>query len=299
LYEINGTSTVGYTVDQAVKKIRGPKGTPVEVTMLRKAKDGSYEKKKITLVREKIEMPTVKFEVKKIDNKDVAYIRISQFTSHTFEKMVEAVNQTRQNETVHHTKTQSYFISYFELIDDFSNYVPRINEDVDPILIEMIMPIIKDMENIYNGKFGRIFLIKLPQESDITPHFDDDEYFNLTRRFHLPIITNEMVDPSRGCDSHHSIDTVDNDTAWQDLQRVMQVCGLGGGHKLASVATQSRYINFSPTEFKDFETLTPRMLELGVIPGGWQHYGREEKVRHIASLFHQFNTTLTMVAAHV
>jgi carboxyl-terminal processing protease len=99
LYEINGTSTQGYTVDQAVKKIRGPQGTKVEVTMLRKAKDGSYEKKKITLVREKIEMPTVKFEVKKIDNKDVAYIRISQFTSHTFEKMIEAVNQTKQNGT--------------------------------------------------------------------------------------------------------------------------------------------------------------------------------------------------------
>jgi hypothetical protein len=116
-------------------------------------------------------------------------LHVSKYTDHEW-----LLNQTRQNETVHHTKTQSYFISYFELIDDFSNYVPRINEDVDPILIEMIMPIIKDMENIYNGKFGRIFLIKLPQESDITPHFDDDEYFNLTRRFHLPIITNEMVD---------------------------------------------------------------------------------------------------------
>jgi hypothetical protein len=36
------------------------------------------------------------------------------------------LNKTRQNETIHHTKTQSYFISYFELIDDFSNYVPKI-----------------------------------------------------------------------------------------------------------------------------------------------------------------------------
>jgi hypothetical protein len=99
--------------------------------------------------------------------------------------------------------------------------------------------------------------------------------------------------------SAETFDTVDNDTAWRHLQRVMQVCGLGGGHKLASVVTQSRYINFSPTEFKDLETLTPRMLELGVIPGGWQHYGREEKVRHILSLINQFSNTITKMAVHV
>lgn len=104
----------------------------------------------------------------------------------------------RQNETIHHTKTQTYFISYFELIDDFSGYVPKINENVDSVLVEMIMPIIKDMENLYNGKFGRILLIKLPQESDITPHFDRDEYFNLTRRFHVPIISNNLVKFSVG-----------------------------------------------------------------------------------------------------
>ncbi len=91
--------------------------------------------------------------------------------------------------------------------------------------------------------------------------------------------------------SAETFDIVDDNTAWRDLQRVMQICGLGDGHKLASVVKQSRYVNFSPSEFKAFETLTPRMLELGVIPGGWQHYGRVEKVRHIASLFHQFNKT--------
>lgn len=99
LYEINGISTVGFSTDQAVKIIRGPKGTKVEVTMLRKAKDGSYEKKKITMVREKIELPVLKFEIKKIDNKDVAYIKITQFTSHTFEKTLEAVGKIKQNGT--------------------------------------------------------------------------------------------------------------------------------------------------------------------------------------------------------
>lgn len=99
LYEINGSSTVGFSTDQAVKIIRGPKGTKVEVTMLRKTKDGSYEKKKITMVRDRIELPTVKFEIKKNNNQDIAYIRITQFTSHTFEKTIETVNEIKQNGT--------------------------------------------------------------------------------------------------------------------------------------------------------------------------------------------------------
>jgi hypothetical protein len=83
--------------------------------------------------------------------------------------------------------------------------------------------------------------------------------------------------------SAETFDTADNDSAWFDLQRVMQLCGLGGGHKLSSVVKQSRYVNFSPMERQAFETLTSKMLQQGVVPGGWQHYGREEKVNSILS----------------
>lgn len=104
------------------------------------------------------------------------------------------LDESRQKETIHHTKTQTYFISYFELTDDFSGYDPQVREGVDQELVKLIMPIIKDMESVYKGKFGRILLIKLPHDADITPHFDDDPYFDITRRFHLPIVTNDLVD---------------------------------------------------------------------------------------------------------
>lgn len=103
-------------------------------------------------------------------------------------------DKSRQEQTKHHTKTQTCFISQFELIDDFSNYIPKINEEVDQHLVELIMPIINDMQNIYNGKFGRILLIKLPSGESITPHIDKDNYFNIARRFHVPVVTSAMVE---------------------------------------------------------------------------------------------------------
>lgn len=83
--------------------------------------------------------------------------------------------------------------------------------------------------------------------------------------------------------SAETFDTVENAAAWSDLQRVMQLCGLGEGHKLFSVSKQIRYINFSLVERQAFETLEPEMLAHGVVPGGWQHYGREEKINSILS----------------
>jgi hypothetical protein len=99
--------------------------------------------------------------------------------------------------------------------------------------------------------------------------------------------------------SAETFDNVDNNTAWNDLQRVMQLCGLGSGHKLDSVLKQSRYVNYSSMEFNTFETLTPTMLEQGLIPGGWQHFGREEKLNSILSKLNDFSPISSTVASYV
>ncbi len=83
--------------------------------------------------------------------------------------------------------------------------------------------------------------------------------------------------------SAETFDSVDSAAAWRDLQRVMQLCGLGQGHQLVSVSKQIRYVNFSPEELQAFETLKPKLLAYGLVPGGWQYYGREEKVNSIVS----------------
>jgi hypothetical protein len=94
-------------------------------------------------------------------------------------------------------------------------------------------------------------------------------------------------------------DIADNDNAWDDLQLVMWICGLGDGRNLASVGKQSRYVNYSPTEFNAFETLTPVMLEHGVVPGGWQHFHREEKICHSLPLINQLSRIQAKVSVHV
>ena len=103
----------------------------------------------------------------------------------------------RQQIAIHHRKTQFYKISYFEFEEypDFLNYEPKLYKTANKVLADLVMPIVKDMEKVYNGKFGRIMLTKLFANQKITPHLDVMyDYFNIARRFHVPIITNDLVD---------------------------------------------------------------------------------------------------------
>lgn len=59
IIKINGTSTANLSVDEAIKLIRGPKGTTVVVTVIRK---GVKDPTDFTLVRETINIPTLDTE---------------------------------------------------------------------------------------------------------------------------------------------------------------------------------------------------------------------------------------------
>ena len=78
ILEINGTSTVDMIVEEAVNLIRGPKGTEVTLTILR----GEWEKsKEIKIVREVIEVPSLKWEIKDTpEGEAIAYIKLYQFS---------------------------------------------------------------------------------------------------------------------------------------------------------------------------------------------------------------------------
>ena len=56
IYEVDGTSTYGLNLTEAVALIKGPEGTSVELTLLR---EGERDYKKLTLTRRKVESPTV------------------------------------------------------------------------------------------------------------------------------------------------------------------------------------------------------------------------------------------------
>lgn len=85
--KINNQSTVNMSLEEAVSKIRGPKGTEVTLTIFR---NGDEESRDITIKRDVIFVKSVRFEMK--DN--IAYIRVSRFGDDTEKGFREAVQQT-------------------------------------------------------------------------------------------------------------------------------------------------------------------------------------------------------------
>lgn len=101
IVKVDGEDTVGWTVAQAVEKIRGPKGTPVELAVL-------HEKAKtpvnLKIVRDTIVIESVKGWVKNyacengtcsesVKGKPIAYIRLSQYGDKTNDEWVKVVNE--------------------------------------------------------------------------------------------------------------------------------------------------------------------------------------------------------------
>ena len=77
--EIDGMSTSGIGLYEAVLKVRGPKGTPVRLLILH---PGETEPVEIVVIRDEIEVPSVHFEMRG----DIAYININ-FTEKTNEEL--------------------------------------------------------------------------------------------------------------------------------------------------------------------------------------------------------------------
>jgi carboxyl-terminal processing protease len=75
IVSINGTTTSGMGISDAVKRIRGPKGTEVTLKIIRGSEDLEFKIK-----REDIKIPSVKWEV--LDGR-IGYITITQFSEDT------------------------------------------------------------------------------------------------------------------------------------------------------------------------------------------------------------------------
>ena len=73
--KVNDDETTGWSIDQAVSKIRGDKGTTVKLTVVR-----NQELKEFSIVRDNIVNPSVKYEIT-ADN--IGYLRISRFAEDT------------------------------------------------------------------------------------------------------------------------------------------------------------------------------------------------------------------------
>lgn len=86
IIKINDESTRDISIMDAVHKIRGPKGTEVELTVLHK---GAESPEKITLVRDVIPVHTVKSEILE---PGYLYLRITNFNDNTTDELHQILN---------------------------------------------------------------------------------------------------------------------------------------------------------------------------------------------------------------
>jgi len=86
IIEIEGKSTQGMVVQEAVRLLRGPSGTPVKITIKR---EGEKEPRVVTLIRDKIIVKSVKSRL--LDN-GIGYVRLVQFQDRTSQELRDAIS---------------------------------------------------------------------------------------------------------------------------------------------------------------------------------------------------------------
>ena len=86
ILKIGDKLSTDFSIDEAVDLIRGKKGTEVKLTVLHK---GEQETQEITIVRDTIEVKSVKLEMKP---DGIAYVKINQFGENTTNEFNSAAN---------------------------------------------------------------------------------------------------------------------------------------------------------------------------------------------------------------
>jgi carboxyl-terminal processing protease len=96
IVKIDDLETTGLSIEEAVSKIKGPRGTNVVLTI---AREGAQDFQEITITRDKIEINSVKWE--KLSDKttqDIYMIRVSSFSEDTMAELDKAIeDMTKQN----------------------------------------------------------------------------------------------------------------------------------------------------------------------------------------------------------
>ncbi len=91
ILEINGEPTINMSLMEAVKKIRGPKGTKVELTVLHK---NSNKPERIVIVRDVIPVHSVK---SKVLEPGYIYIRITRFNQNTTAELHDVLKKYKED----------------------------------------------------------------------------------------------------------------------------------------------------------------------------------------------------------
>lgn len=91
ILEINGEPVIDMSLAEAIIKIRGPRGTAVTLLVLH---EGETEPEEIEIIRTKVEVPSVIFEMEG----DIAHISITQFSERTDDELSPVIEELAEKE---------------------------------------------------------------------------------------------------------------------------------------------------------------------------------------------------------
>jgi carboxyl-terminal processing protease len=94
IFKVENEPTKDMTMLEAVKKIRGPKGTKVNLTILREGSDKPLE---FSITRDVIPLKSVRHNLL---SPDIAYIRISNFQSKTAEDLSSVIKELKKERKI-------------------------------------------------------------------------------------------------------------------------------------------------------------------------------------------------------
>ncbi|TSC93656.1 MAG: Uncharacterized protein CEN91_167 [Candidatus Berkelbacteria bacterium Licking1014_85] len=95
IVKIDDIDSITLTLDQAIDKIRGKEGSEVKLIIIHKDEATSQE---VKIKREKIKIDSVSSEIKKINNKNILYIQIIQFSKDTTKLMENIAKSIKNNQ---------------------------------------------------------------------------------------------------------------------------------------------------------------------------------------------------------
>ncbi len=91
IYEVDGESTAGLTLEEVVSRIKGPEGTKVSITILRGKKRDEI---KVDVERSAVEVPTVSTKFLG-DNEEIGYLQITEFDEITTQQFKDGLAELR------------------------------------------------------------------------------------------------------------------------------------------------------------------------------------------------------------
>jgi hypothetical protein len=103
------------------------------------------------------------------------------------------IDTSRQETIPTHKYTQSYIYVDFPLNWTASQGYVAEYKTTDQRVLDVLNPIIKDLEQKHDGRVGRAIVLKLKDDGLIPPHEDRGEYLITARRCHIPLVTNPNV----------------------------------------------------------------------------------------------------------